>query len=96
MMQFADLTFEETKSFPQGVISVVRFGEYDLSVIRNEISYGYKQGLYEIGVFKGDDMVELPGITEQGDAVKGWLTEHEVSSVMKKLYFMTRSDPVQL
>jgi hypothetical protein len=30
-------------------------------------------------------MVSLPGITEDGDSVKGYLTEDDVSSIMKKL-----------
>ena len=41
------------------------------SVIKNNMSYGGKQGLYEIGVFYEEALVEVPGITEKGDSVRG-------------------------
>jgi hypothetical protein len=53
-------------------------------------------GLYEIGVFKGDDMVELPGITEDGDTVKGFLTEESVSGIMTKMISISGSDGIQV
>jgi len=34
--------------------------------------------LYEIAVFKDEDQVEMPGITEEGDTVKGFLKESDV------------------
>ena len=89
-MKFKDLKFTETK-FPKGKQALVQFGDYELSIICNENSYGGKNGgtLYEIGVFKGDTMVELPGVTEEGDAVKGWLNESNVEGILKKMYALT-------
>ena len=89
-MKFKDLKFVDTK-FPKGKQALVQFGEYELSIICNENSYGGKNGgtLYEIGVFKGNAMVELPGITEEGDTVKGWLNETNVELIMKKMYSLT-------
>ena len=82
-MKFSDLKFNE---FLDGVQSIVDFGAYELSIVKHSSSYGGKQGLYEIGVFdKLAGMVSLPGITEDGDSVKGYLTEDDVSSIMKKL-----------
>ena len=75
---------------------MVNFGEYDLSIIKNETSYGGKKGLYEIGVFKGQDMVEMPGITEEGDTVKGFLDESDVSGIIKKMHLATGSEPKQV
>ena len=43
-------------------------------------------------MFEGDDQVELPGITEPGDTVKGFLTEKDVDSIMLKMVFVTRND----
>jgi hypothetical protein len=63
----------------------VSYGEYELSVVKHGSSYGNVNGLYEIGVFKGDDMVEMPGITQEGDTVKGFLNEEEVTGIMKKM-----------
>ena len=87
-MTFNDITFNETL-MPKGIQAKVRFGGYDLSIVQNEVSYGGRQGLYEIAIFKGDGQVELPGITEEGDTVKGFLTESDVESIIKKMYTVT-------
>jgi len=84
-MKFSDLKFND---FLDGVSTRVTFGDYDLSVVRHSGSYGSSKGLYEIGVFKGDDMVELAGITAEGDTVKGWLTEKDVTKIMDKIEAM--------
>ena len=81
-MKFSDLKFND---FLDGVSARVTFGDYDLSVVRHSGSYGGSKGLYEIAVFKGDDMVELDGITAEGDTVKGWLTEKDVTEIMNKM-----------
>ena len=82
MEQFSELQFTK---FLDGVSATVTYGDYELSVVKHSSSYGGKKGLYEIGVFKGDDMVEMPGITEEGDTVKGFLTEDMVTGIMKKM-----------
>ena len=82
MEQFSELQFTK---FLDGVSATVTYGDYELSVVKHSSSYGGKKGLYEIGVFKGDDMVEMPGITEEGDTVKGFLTEEMVTGIMKKM-----------
>ena len=82
MENFSDLQFTK---FLDGVSASVTYGDYELSVVRHSGSYGNSNGLYEIAVFKGDDMVELPGITEEGDTVKGWLSEQDVTGIMKKM-----------
>ena len=84
-MKFSDLKFND---FLDGVSARVTFGDYDLSVVQHSGSYGGSKGLYEIGVFKGDDMVELAGITAEGDTVKGWLTEKDVTEIMDKMEAM--------
>ena len=86
MKQFSDLQFVK---FLDGVSATVTYGEYELSVVKHGSSYGGKKGLYEIGVFKGDEMVELPGITAEGDTVKGFLTEENVTGIMKKMISIT-------
>ena len=74
---------------PFGYQARFGFGKYTLSVVQNDISYGSKEGLYEISVFEEDNQIELPGITEQGDSVRGWLTKDDVNSIMKKLTSIT-------
>ena len=81
---------------PKGIQAILNFGKYELSIIQNESSYGNKQGLYEIAVFKDGDQHELPGITEEGDTVKGFLTEDDVDCIIKKLYSITGVEPKQI
>ena len=79
---FDDLQFTK---FLDGVSATVTYGDYELSVVKHSSSYGGRNGMYEIAVFKGNDMVEMPGITEEGDTVKGFLNEQEVTGIMKKM-----------
>tara|TARA_R110002074_G_C12302265_1_gene645179 strand:+ start:441 stop:716 length:276 start_codon:yes stop_codon:yes gene_type:complete len=76
-MKFADIKFNKTE-MPNGIQSLLKFGDYELSIVKSDFSYGGSQGLYEIAVFKDNDQVELPGITADGDTVKGFLTETDV------------------
>ena len=87
-MKFKDIKFNET-DMPKGIQAMIHFGDYDLSIVKSDFSYGGKSGLYEIAVFKGDGQVELPGITEQGDTVKGFLNESNVEGIIKKMFTIT-------
>ena len=92
-MKFEDIKFVDTH-VPDGIQALVPFGDYELSIVKNNTSYGGKNGLYEIGVFKIEDgeantMIELPGITEPGDTVKGFLTEEGVMAIIKKMHLIT-------
>jgi len=94
-MKLADFELLETE-VPKGVQAILNFGKYELSIVKNEVSYGNKQGLYEIAVFEGASQVELPGITQAGDTVKGFLSESCVDSIIKKMYTITKQEPVQI
>ena len=94
-MKLKDFQLLETKS-PKGVQAVIQFGNYELSVIKNEVSYGNKQGLFEIAVFKDGEQKEMPGITEVGDTVKGWLTESDIDAIIYKMHFLTGTTPRQI
>jgi hypothetical protein len=83
-MKFQDIKFNKT-DHPNGVQAIVSFGDYSLSIVKNDFSYGGDKGLYEIAVFKDHNQVELPGITGPGDTVKGFLNESEVEVIMKKM-----------
>lgn len=95
--KFEDIKFTDT-DIPKGIQALIPFGEYELSIICNEGSYGGKNGgaLYEIGVFKGDKMVTLPGITEENDSIKGWLNEDAVMGIIKKMTAITKVEPTNL
>lgn len=88
-MKFEDIKFGKLYDGKQAVIP---FGDYELSIVSHSSSYGGKQGLYEIAVFKDVDQVELPGITEAGDTVKGFLTEAGVMSIIKKMMTITKKE----
>ena len=90
-MKFEDIKFV---TIYDGKGAVIPFGKYELSIVSHEFSYGGKDGLYEIAVFKDVDQVELPGITEAGDTVKGFLTEAGVMAIIKKMMTITKKDLV--
>ena len=94
-MQLADFEMMET-TMPKGVQAILNFGNYELSIVKNEMSYGNKSGLFEIAVFKDGDQVELPGITNQGNTVKGFLTESEVDAIILKMHTITNRIPRQI
>lgn len=94
-MKLANFDLMQTKA-PNGVQAILDFGKYELSIIQNDCSYGGTRGLFEIAVFENNNMVELPGITAEGDTVKGFLTEQAVDAIIKKMYTITQQEPVQL
>jgi hypothetical protein len=94
-MNLKNVKFKNT-DMPKGIQALLGFGEYKLSIIQNENSYGGAKGLYEIGVFKNKDMVEMPGITAEGDTVKGFLTESDVNVIIKKMHMVTGAEPTQI
>lgn len=94
-MKLKDFQLLET-DVPKGVQAIVDFGKYELSIVNNEASYGNKQGLYEIAIFKDGEQTELPGITNPGDTVKGYLTESDIDAIMLKLYTITGTEGTQI
>ena len=76
---------------------VLAFGdEYELSIISGQGAYSTKNAPYEIAVIKNGDLVEMPGVTAEGDSVKGYLTESDVGAIIKKMYLITGKSPRQV
>ena len=79
-MKFIDLKWEGNAE--EGIQAWVEVNGYEVSIVRNELSYGGMRGLYEIGIYKGDKMSDP---LNWGDTVKGWLTpsgvEHELELI---------------
>lgn len=94
-MKFSDIKFE---SFLDGISARINFGHLTLSVVKHSGSYGGQKGLYEIGMFDEDNhtMVEVPGITQEGDTVKGFLSEMDVQNIIEKLKQKTGTNPVMI
>lgn len=80
---FKDLEFKKLKRFI-GVQAVVMFENgYGASVVRHQYSYGYEAGLYELAVLNGKGCITYD--TPITDDVCGYLTENEVSSILKQI-----------
>ena len=99
-MRFSDVKMIEQDT-PKGEQAVLDYGSYQLSIIRNEMSYGNDQQPYEIGAFSTVDgvtvgMTELPGITAEGDTVRGFLNAEEVDGIMLKMYTITGKEATQV
>ena len=89
------LQFEQSK-YHKGIQLVLDFKKYELSIVQHDGSYGGTKGLFEIMASDSTGGVELPGITEEGDTVKGFLTLEDVSAICKKMTAITGNDPVKV
>ena len=80
-----------------GWICRSQFGdEYELSIITGKGAYSTESAPYEIAVFKHGDITEMPGITDENDCIKGYLTEADVGAIIKKMFLITGKSPVQV
>lgn len=79
----------------EGYQWLLQFGDqYRLSIINHKGSHGYPN-LYEIGVFSDcDTMTSLPGITNEDDTVKGFLTPNQVDAIIIKMITITDQQPI--
>lgn len=86
MKTFEDLEFEQVNDAPfmVGKKSRMHFDNgYGVSVVSHSYSYGGRDGLYEVAVLDSND--ELTYDTPVTNDVIGYLTEEEVSNVMKEV-----------
>lgn len=92
-MKVTDIKFSK---YLDGVAARLNFGHINLSIVSHSGSYGGKQGFYEIGVFddSNEKMIELSGITDSGDTVKGWLSENDVNNVISEIQTRTGTNPI--
>lgn len=95
-MRFSELEFQKTLA-PEGIQAVVSYGDnYELSIVKNSVSYGFRDDLYEIAVFFEGEQHELKGVTNEGDSVKGFLSEQEVDAIMLKMMALTGEEGSQI
>ena len=83
-MKFQDIKFKST-DHNNGIQALLDFGKYQMSIVQHDYSYGGSKGLYEIGMFEGKTMVEVPGVTEEGDTVKGFMSEDVIEEAIKMM-----------
>ena len=53
-MKFKEIKFNKT-DIPNGIQAMIDFGDYNLSIVKSDFSYGGQSGLYEIAVFAGNE-----------------------------------------
>jgi hypothetical protein len=83
MKTFNDLEF---KTHPQlnGVVSRISFDNgYGASIVKNEYSYGGREGLYELAVLDSDG--KLTYETPITSDVEGYLSEDDVTKLMEQI-----------
>jgi hypothetical protein len=82
MKTFKDLNFEP-HTMGRGWMTKEHFDNgYGVSVVRTPFSYGGKQGLYELAVFKDGSICYDTPITSD---VIGYLRPEDVTDVMEKI-----------
>ena len=84
MKTFKDLEFSSMMHYQDGKQAIIYFDNgYGASIVSHEYSYGGKQGLYELAVL--DDEGQVCYSTPITDNVKGWLTEGNVTDLLKQI-----------
>lgn len=87
IMKFSDLNFQQHPSFKTGVQALHFFPNgYGVSVVKNEQSYGGKEGLYEVAILKGDEKRwQICYETIFTDDVLGWQSTEDVTDILHAL-----------
>ena len=85
-MKFKELKFRKRFEGVQAYVTLIN--GYEVSVIKNGLSYGGEKGLYEIGVYRPVPLgnLETPPMCDPlgwGDDVKGWLTPEGVETELE-------------
>ena len=86
MKTFQDLEFEQINDAPFMVGKKARMhfnNGFGVSVVSHSYAYGGRDGLYEIAVLDSDD--NLTYATPVTNDVMGYLTEEDVTNVMKEV-----------
>ena len=84
MKTFKDIIFKTNPMGADfGIVSRTQFDNgYEVSVVKSEHSYGGKDGLYELAIFKDDEICYDTPITND---VLGYLTDKDVTEVLIKI-----------
>ena len=103
MKTFEDLKFEKriadetdpvmlawmASHFGNAIQACMQFENgYGVSVVRNLLSYGGKEGLYELAVLLGEELCYDTPVT---DSVEGWLTPNDVTRIMAQVQELPRA-----
>jgi hypothetical protein len=84
MKTFKDIEFKPNPMGEDfGIVSRTQFDNgYEASVVKSDYTYGGKNGLYELAVFKDGEICYDTSVT---DDVIGYLRPEDVTDVMAKI-----------
>ena len=84
MKTFKDIVFKTSPMGEDfGIVSRTQFDNgYEVSVVKSEYTYGGKDGLYELAIFKDDEICYDTPITND---VLGYLSDKDVTEVLIKI-----------
>jgi len=84
MKTFKDIVFKTNPMGADfGIVSRTKFDNgYEVSVVKSPHSYGGDKGLYELAIFKDDEICYDTPITND---VLGYLTDKDVTEVLIKI-----------
>ena len=84
MKTFKDIQFKTNPMGAEfGVVSRTKFDNgYEVSVVKSPHSYGGDKGLYELAIFKDDEICYDTPITND---VLGYLSDKDVTEVLIKI-----------
>lgn len=84
MKTFKDIEFKTSPMGEDfGIVSRTQFDNgYEVSVVKSEFTYGGKNGLYELAIFKDGEIRYDTPIT---DDVIGYLRPEDVTDVMERI-----------
>ena len=84
MKTFNDIEFKTSPMGEDfGIVSRTKFDNgYEVSVVKSEYTYGGKDGLYELAIFKDGDICYDTTITYD---VIGYLRPEDVTEVIQKI-----------
>ena len=84
MKTFKDIEFKPNPMGEDfGIVSRTQFDNgYEASVVKSEHSYGGKDGLYELAIFKDDEICYDTPITND---VLGYLSDKDVTEILIKI-----------
>ena len=86
-LQFNDISETHGENAKQAYVEFEN--GYDVSVVNHRFSYGGEQGLYEIGCFFNNHMVDP---ADWGDTVKGWQNESDVEHWVNYIKGLWKTD----
>ena len=86
-LKFRDISSTHGEGAKQALVDFEN--GFNISVVKHKYSHGGEKGLYEIGCFYNNHMVDP---ADWGDTVKGWLTPEGVEKELREIKCLDTSN----